>query len=112
MIKIQLESPFRGSERATPNDHVGYLQACIRDSITRGEAPFASHQMYTQALDDTIPEEREAGIRAGYEWMQHAEKVVFYEDLGWSPGMRQARLQAGALKKPVEFRRILNDQAP
>lgn len=65
-----------------------YLDACLRDSLRRGEAPFASHRMYTSALDDSKPEERELGIRAGFAWRSAADATVFYTDLGWSRGMR------------------------
>ena len=66
-VPVVLESPFSG---APPE----YVHACIRDSLLRGEAPIASHVLYTQALDDTVPEERAAGMSAGFawRWLAHA----------------------------------------
>jgi hypothetical protein len=67
-----------------------YLAACLRDSIMRGESPYASHRMFTMegVLDDTMPEERARGDAAGFAWREAAHATVFYTDLGWSGGMR------------------------
>jgi hypothetical protein len=43
MIPVILESPYAGHVHRNK----AYLQLCIRDCIARGEAAFASHQMYT-----------------------------------------------------------------
>ena len=80
---IVIESPYAGDvERNLP-----YLQRCIKDSIERGEAPFASHQMYTQALDDKSHQGRLVGIECGYAYLILIRRQIFYTDLGWSPGM-------------------------
>jgi hypothetical protein len=67
-----------------------YLDLCIRDSIDRGEAPFASHKMYPGPLDDKIAEDRKAGMEAGYAWWEFAKLIAFYCDFGMSPGMEEA----------------------
>ena len=63
----------------------------MRDCLLRGEAPFASHALYTQpgVFRDEVPEERKHGIEAGFVWRECAELTVFYIDLGWSKGMQQ-----------------------
>jgi len=74
---VILESPYAGDVATNGR----YLQACIRDSIVRGEAPFASHLMYTEALDDGIEAERAAGIAAGFAWRTlYGVPTVVYED--------------------------------
>lgn len=50
------------------------------DALDRGEAPYASHLLYTQMLDDTIPAERELGIKAGFAWGDGVRRV-YYSDL-------------------------------
>ena len=52
---VLLESPYAGDIEA----NLSYARACMRDCFERGEAPFASHLLYTQmgVLDDTIPAE-------------------------------------------------------
>ena len=86
-----IESPWAG---CVPLNRA-YLEACIRDSISRGETPYASHKMLTDALDDLNPEERKTGIQAGLDLRQQLiEKcgavVAYYTDLGWSSGMKAA----------------------
>jgi hypothetical protein len=106
MIKTIIESPFQGNVA----ENIEYLQECIRHSLSLEEAPFASHQMYTSALDDTKLEERSAGINAGYEWMKLASFVAFYVDKGMSDGMHQALDKALELKKSIIFRRLLRGE--
>ncbi len=87
---VVIESPLSGDvERNTR-----YARACLRDSLLRGEAPLASHLLYTQVLDDTVPAERKQGMEAGFAWNAHAEKVVVYQDLGISGGMQAGILVA------------------
>jgi hypothetical protein len=96
MFLVILESPFAGKgeteiERLVNQEaNIHYAHQCIRDSCLRGEAPIASHVLYTQALDDTDPEERKLGIAAGLAWRKHADYSVFYIDRGWSRGMLAA----------------------
>lgn len=88
----------RGAES---REHARYLAACLHDSLMRGEAPFASHGLYTlpNVLDDAIPEERAHGIAAGFAWREGAHATVFYCDLGWSRGMLQGQAAAYELVK-------------
>ena len=44
MVRVILESPYAGDiER-----NVKYARMAVRDSLSRGEAPIASHLLYTQ----------------------------------------------------------------
>lgn len=90
MHKVIVESPYAGDIAA----NVEYAQRALRDCLARhGEAPIASHLLYTQphVLNDTIPEERSLGISAGLAWRHVADYAVFYVDRGWSQGMLAAR---------------------
>ena len=87
MRRVILESPFAGAKER----HKYYARQCLLDSLHRGEAPIASHLLYTQVLDDDVPEERRQGIDAGLAWRVVAEGAVFYVDFGWSRGMQAAR---------------------
>lgn len=101
--RVLLESPYAGDIEANRE----YLQRCIRHSVlSKYEAPFASHQMYTQALDDDVPHERAMGIDAGFAWGAVAEAAVFYLDRGMSRGMRFALLEHLANGLPIEFRML------
>lgn len=99
---VILESPFAGHVE----QNTAYLRDALRDSLMRGEAPFASHRLYTEALDDTNPREREQGIEAGLAWGRVAQKTVVYADLGVSKGMKLGVLRAIDEGRPVEVRFI------
>lgn len=104
MTRIILESPYAGDI----DRNLKYARACMRDSLLRGEAPIASHLLYTQEgiLDDNHPEERQMGIEAGLAWKECATRHVFYIDYGYSPGMLYARAQAEAGNIPIEERKL------
>lgn len=88
MNRVIVESPYAGDIE----ENIMYARSCIRQCLMRNEAPFASHLLYTQegVLDDTLPVERELGIKAGLEWLQSADVHAFYVDYGISPGMKFA----------------------
>lgn len=102
MRLVIVESPFAGDIERNQR----YARAALADCLTRGEAPFASHLLYTQpgVLDDSKPEERALGIEAGLCWGRVAEKTVVYADLGISGGMQQGIGRAHAEGRPVETR--------
>lgn len=104
MKLVIIESPYAGDVQANEE----YARACVRDSLQRGEAPIASHLLYTQKgiLDDTVPEEREQGIAAGLSWLKVADLSAFYIDHGTSPGMQHGMRQAQAMGKRIEFRKL------
>lgn len=101
--RVIIESPFAGQVER----NLAYVRACMRDCLLRGEAPFASHALYTQpgVLDDATPAERALGIEAGFEWRWGA-RTLFYVDLGWSRGMKQALEDCEIHKHPFEERRL------
>ena len=102
MRLVIIESPYAGNVER----NVSYARACLADSLARGEAPIASHLLYTQpgVLDDDIPAERALGIAAGLAWKTVADAQVFYVDLGWSRGMSAAA--EGRPFETVECRRL------
>ena len=104
MRLVIVESPYAGDIEA----NVTYARACIRDALNRGEAPFASHLLYTQPgiLRDEVPAEREQGIAAAHAWYRTADAAVVYTDRGISRGMEQGIAIAKAAGKPIEFRSL------
>ncbi len=111
MRRVVIESPYADPHDVGPN--ISYARRCLADSLSRGEAPLASHLLYTQpgVLDDTKPEERARGIAAGHAWIGLADAVVVYQDFGISSGMSAGIASARALNIPVEYRRLHPKQA-
>lgn len=114
MTLVVVESPYQAwREDLSPsnyqeavNTNLSYLRAALKDCFQRGEAPFASHGLYTQpgVLDDTVRVERQLGIEAGLRWGKLADKSVVYVDRGISVGMRAGIERAIEEGRPVEFR--------
>lgn len=90
------------------DENLEYARAALKDCLHRGEAPYASHLLYTQpgVLDDTVPEERRLGMQAGFTWNERALKTVVYVDRGISNGMREGIKNAGDCNRPVEIRTL------
>lgn len=107
-IPVVLESPFAGDVERNK----AYARACMRDCLLRGEAPFASHLLYTQegVLDDDIPEERSLGIEAGLAIGSLFKKTVVYHDHGVSRGMKYGIERAEAEGRVVEKRLLYKDK--
>lgn len=127
---VIIESPYKGD---VPRN-LRYLRSCIRDCLSHGESPYASHRMLTDALDDGSPAERALGIEAGLAWrralwleeVDYGELLrggtsslvredirrvlpVFYIDLGWSTGMLKAQGLYDDEQTPYEARYLASN---
>lgn len=116
MRRVIVESPFRTtcilvaahSITIEEADNVAYARACMRDCLHRGEAPYASHLLYTQpgVLDDSVPEERAHGIEAGLVWKRSAEASIVYCDRGITDGMVLGIQLSQKIGQAVEYRQL------
>lgn len=105
MELVILESPYAGDV----NKNIEYARKCVRHSLAQGEAPIASHLLYTQPgiLRDEISSERQWGIDAGLAWQAVSSKTVVYVDLGITKGMKYGIDRATRAGKEIEYRKIL-----
>lgn len=113
LTPVSIESPLNPDKTLPPDErevklrsNMRYARECMMDSIMRGEAPFASHLLYTQVLDDDNMAQRIAGLALGHAWRLKAELIVFYIDWGMSAGMLDAKALAEANNIPCEERRL------
>lgn len=99
---VIVESPYAGDVES----NVDYARACIADCLKRGEAPFASHLLYTQpgVLNDNLVDERKLGIDAGLEIGKRADATVVYLNRGLSRGMKYGIEAAQREGRPIEYR--------
>ena len=104
MKLVILESPYAGDIKT----NIEYGRRAVRDSLSKCEAPIASHLLYTQdgILDDNIPEERQWGIDAGLAWRTVAEGTVVYTDYGISKGMQYGIDDATSNGREIVLRTI------
>ena len=103
---VYLESPYAGDV----DKNIKYARLCVKDSLDRGEYPFASHLLYTQEniLDDSDPVERTLGIVSGFAFAKLCSKTVVYADLGISNGMMLGIEDAIKNKRTIEVRYLKN----
>ncbi len=114
MKLVCIESPYAGKSKDPAEcaheveRNLRYLDACKADCLRRGESPYASHGLLTQpgVLDDTIPEQRELGIRAGFAWGEKADMRAVYVDRGISSGMAAGIEEAERLGQDLQFRTL------
>jgi hypothetical protein len=104
MRLVIIESPYAGDIEA----NVTYARAAMWDCLERGEAPYASHLLYTQVgvLDDSDADQRARGIEAGLQWGKFADATVVYTDRGISKGMQLGIDRAKAEGRDVEYRAL------
>lgn len=102
MKRVGIESPLSGDFAR----NIRYARLCALDCLRRGEAPYASHLLYTQVLNDATPEERKLGMEAGFAWNAAAELAAVYTDLGISGGMRAGIAVHEGRGTPVEHRTL------
>lgn len=116
MRRVVIESPYSAPTAWGVRRNVTYLRACLRDSLRRGEAPFASHGLYTLegVLDDRVEAERAQGMIAGWAWLTPAAIAadVVYCNLGISGGMMAGILCARRNGVILEFRKLKDWKDP
>jgi len=111
MKRVIIESPLHALTREGIEYNKKYARACMRDSLSRGEAPFASHLLYDQVgiLDDMKDDERVTGINAGFEWGSIADLIAIYIDNGVSPGMEEGAAHYRKIGITIEMRSLVSD---
>lgn len=97
MMRVCIESPLKGDLEG----NVQYARTCLRHVLDEGHAPFASHLLYTQVLDDRIEAHRELGITAGLAHGDACDERWFFVDKGWSEGMYRAMEHAETIGQPA-----------
>lgn len=117
MLIVAIESPFKPSD-ATVDQYQGrysraellrqnliYARLCLLNALMRGEAPLASHLLYTQVWSER-EDLRESGIMAGMEIHHRVDLIALYVDIGISSGMRFA-VDNGKLLGVEQTRRMI-----
>jgi len=106
MRRVVIESPCSPSNGRTYEQNLHYARQCMLDSLSMGEAPWASHLLYTQVLNEHKEADRERGISAGLEWSSKASICAVYEDFGITDGMKRGIALAKSRSIRVEHRNL------
>ena len=117
-MRAIVESPFKTGQirladgnvvTVKEEDNLEYARACCRWCVDRGMAPFASHLMYPQFMDDGIHYERHRGIMMGFKWGKVAGQRFFFVDRGFSDGMIQGLEEADRIQQSTKIIKIGGD---
>lgn len=108
MKLVIIESPFFNKNPKQQEYNVLYARECMKECLYNNEAPYLSHLLYTQILDDNILEERNFGIEAGFEFRKAIHTTIVYTDLGISSGMAWGIENAIKMGNTVEYRNLKN----
>ena len=111
LTPVLLESPYAAPSAYQLSMHLDYARAAMAACLRHGEAPMASHLLYTQpgVLDDTVAAERRLGVAAGLAWLPRVARSVVFVDHGISSGMAAGIAAAEAAGVPVQYR-VLDDE--
>lgn len=97
--RVGLISPYRG----TPEQQVENIQNArmwAMHQLIEGRIPIVPHLLFTEILDDNIPEERDLGIHLGHELYK---KCDYCEVKTWGRG-----IISEGMKADIEFSRVNN----
>lgn len=101
---VIIESPYASEDPSKLAQHIMYAKLCLKDSLSRGEAPMVSHLLYNLVINDRQVSEHDAALLSHLSWLAHADLVAVYSDYGVSPGMQASINQANIKAKKVEYR--------
>lgn len=110
--RVLVETPLNAPTQEGVDANMAYARECMADAFRRGEAPFLSHLLYPQVLNDRIPAERTQGIEAGLAWGRAADYSAVYTDLGISPGMQKGIDRAKSEGRRIVYRQIRVQNPP
>lgn len=104
MITVCIESPLAGDIET----NTAYARACLFYCLQRDVAPFASHLLYTQVLDDQSQDDLKRGMKAGFAMGDQCDERWVFIDRGVSSGMKAAITRAERLRQPT-YEKSLGD---
>ena len=93
---IYICSPYAGNTE----ENIAFARQACGYAIRQGAVPLAPHLLYPQILNDSVPEERETGIRLGLEMLERCEELWICGDR-MSAGMKRETAYAKARGIPV-----------
>lgn len=101
-----ISSPYKYTTEQELKLNVSIARAMCYYAMMQGYAPFASHLLYTQFLNEDIIEERNLGINLGREFLLYSEIMYHYEVSEHSEGATRDILLAEKYCIPVQILRF------
>ena len=107
MKLIYVASPYAGDVER----NVEYAKQACRTVMESGHAFFAPHLLYPAVLNDTIPEERQAGIEMGLTLLHRCDELWAFGPCV-SSGMQAEIAEAERLRIPVRRMDVSEELIP
>ena len=98
MKLVYICSPYRGDVEANTSRARRY---CLFAHI-QGEAPIAPHLHCPQFLDDSLPDERQAGLEIGLEYVRRSDEIWCFGDR-LTEGMEMELQAAQHMGLPIRY---------
>ena len=98
---VYICSPFRAYSGGTVEDNTQRANRFCRFASQQEVVPLAPHVIFSQFLDDDIPEERDAGLYLGMQVLKRCEELWVFGDF-ISSGM-QSEIEA-ATRRGITIR--------
>lgn len=95
---VYIASPYAGDVER----NIDFAKEACQYAMEQGAAPIAVHLLYPQMLDDTIPAERDAGLRMGLRVLEACDELWLCGDR-MSVGMQAELAAAERLGIPVRY---------
>lgn len=105
---VVLEAPYMAEDLVNVNRNIKYAQMCLKDSLSRDEAPVMSSLLYSSVLNYRNDAQHDLALLANLSWLNVAHKVIVYIDYGISPRMTASINNAKLKNIRVEYRRLGN----
>jgi len=103
MKKVFICSPYAGASDAMTMKHIQYARDLCKYAFRMNFAPFASHLIYPQFLDDKIPSQRVQGMNAGQVFMSVCDEFWIGIKYQISSGMKDDIDSGKLLHIPMYF---------
>ena len=100
---VYICSRFAGKDEEEVKEHILAARRFSRFAYYRQAIPITPHLMYPQFLRDSIPLERELGIRSGLKILRRCDELWVFAVDGISSGMRREIQEAVHRKIRVRF---------
>ncbi len=107
MKLIYIASPYAGDVER----NVEYAKQACRTVMESGHAFFAPHLLYPAILDDSVPEERQAGIEMGLTLLHRCDELWAFGPVV-SSGMQAEIAEAERLRIPVHRMDMAGELVP
>ncbi len=94
---IYVCSPYKADTKEQLERNIEYARYLTKVALNNKFVPITTHLYLTQVTDESIPEEREKGMAAGMEILQHCKYILVGDKYKISEGM-EAEMKAAAVE--------------